>query len=28
LAIALLVAHFDDRPVASQIDTTRTATIH
>jgi hypothetical protein len=28
LAIALLVAHFEERPVASQIDMTRTATIH
>jgi hypothetical protein len=27
LAIALLVNQFDDRPVAAQIDMTRTATI-
>jgi len=28
LAIALLIAHFDDRPAAADIDLTRTATIH
>jgi hypothetical protein len=28
LAIALLVAQFDDRPTAPQVDMTRTATIH